>query len=271
MQFCNYCSYSSISLKSYLLPWTFFLSLEIPGSPKAYKARSSPGTVEDSIFLTPRDTCLGVVFLLPHTDPSWTCSHAGSVDPGAGPRADPGADPAGHRHSVRFTPLPRHSSITSQGCSSQQAQPKVLIEGWARTLPQHWQGQQGRHSMDSAKAGEKFSADFWGDHDFLFLTLLDSLLVYTGELGEVRKICWRKPGTYLLGEWQVTPCTWMELNPEQWEVLQIFRHHRQRFTEITVLSWKPGNSSRRRCGLGQCMWAKNFPSASAALKIWWEN
>lgn len=75
MQFCNYCSYSSISLKSYLLPWTFFLSLEIPGSPKAYKARSGPGTVEDSIFLTPRDTCLGVVFLLPHTDPSWTCSH----------------------------------------------------------------------------------------------------------------------------------------------------------------------------------------------------
>lgn len=47
--------------------------------------------------------------------------------------------------------------------------------------------------MDSAKAGETFSVD-----DFLLLILLDSPLVYTGELGEVIKICWRKPGTYLL-------------------------------------------------------------------------
>lgn len=121
------------------------------------------------------------------------------------------------------------------------------------------------------KSRWKFSVDFWGNYDFL-LILLDSLLVYTGELGEVRKIYWRKEAWNIsAGEWQVTPCTWMELNREQWEVFQIFRHHRQGFTEITVLSWKPGNSSRRRCGLGQCMWAKNFASDSATLKIWLEN
>lgn len=70
--------------------------------------------------------------------------------------------------------------------------------------------------MDSAKAGENFLLTSEGTTIFLLLILLDSLVVYTGELGEVRKIYWKKEAWNIsAGEWQVTPCTWMELNPEQ--------------------------------------------------------
>lgn len=143
-------------------------------------------------FSRPERVSLRVVFLLPPTNPFWICSHAVLWIQ----QRWPVADPAGHGHWARFTPSAWPRQHPSHRAAAHNRD--NLIEGWAGTLPKHWQGQQGRHSTDSAKAGEKFSADFWGDHDFLLLALLDSLLVDTGELGEVRKNCWRKPGTYLL-------------------------------------------------------------------------
>lgn len=212
-------------------------------------------------FSHPEKVCLRVAFLLPNTNPFYICSRAvvwiqqrwqGLT------QQDTGTEQGSH-------PLPGHGSIH-------------LTPGTARSPDWGLSWDTAQALLGSAgKAQHGLCKSRWKLFCWLPRRPWFSSPRPPWQPAGVHRRAWRGEKNLLeevwnisAGEWQVTPCTWMELNPEQWEVLQIFRHHRLGFTEITVLSWKPGNSLRRRCGLGQCMWAKNFPSASAAFKIWVE-
>lgn len=167
---------------------------------KLTKHRVAQAQFEDSIFLMPRVSMFKInAFLLPPTNFFRVHSHTALwiwqrrlV-----------VDMAGHRHWARFVltawpwqhlphkdadynrEKPKSSLGSELGCC-----PSTVGDSRARCPC-------GKDGMDSAKASRKFSTDCWGGHDFLAPALLDSLLVCAGELREVRRICWRKCGTFL--------------------------------------------------------------------------